>query len=91
MRETRIRAAYLLPRDLYRYANGCSRPCRGGLRWYRAQDYLWQGTPFLIGRTMLQPTLYIGGSDDAVVEFARPYADKLEKSVPNLWNKTSAE
>jgi len=40
---------------------------------------------------MLQPTLYIGGSDDAVVEFARPYADKLEKSVPNLWNKTSAE
>jgi pimeloyl-ACP methyl ester carboxylesterase len=22
-----------------------------------------------------------------VVEFARPYVDNLEKSVPNLWNK----
>ena len=35
----------------------------------------------------MQPTLYVGGTDAAVVEFARPYVDNLEKSVPNLWNK----
>jgi pimeloyl-ACP methyl ester carboxylesterase len=41
----------------------------------------------LIGRKLLQPTLYVGGTDDAVVEFARPGVDNLEKSVPNLWKK----
>jgi hypothetical protein len=55
---------------------------RGGLSW---PDNFRQGAPFLIGRTMLQPMLYIRGSDDAVVEFARPCVDNLEKSVPNLW------
>jgi hypothetical protein len=60
---------------------------RGGLNWYRGQDIFWQETPFLIGRKLLQPTLYVGETDDAVVEFARPYVDNLEKSVPNLWNK----
>jgi|SRR5580700_336544 pimeloyl-ACP methyl ester carboxylesterase len=53
----------------------------------RRQDIFWQETPFLIGRKLLQPKLYVGGADDAVVEFARPYVDNLEKSVPNLWNK----
>jgi pimeloyl-ACP methyl ester carboxylesterase len=31
--------------------------------------------------------LYVGGTDDPVVEFARPYVDNLEGSVPNLWKK----
>jgi pimeloyl-ACP methyl ester carboxylesterase len=31
--------------------------------------------------------LHIGGTEDLVVEFARPYVDNLEKSVPNLWKK----
>jgi len=57
------------------------------LNWYRGQDIFWQQTPFLIGRKLLRPTLYVGGTDDPVVEFARPYVDNLEKSVPNLWNK----
>lgn len=41
----------------------------------------------MIGRKLLQPTLYVVGTDDAVVEFAKPYVDNLEKSVPNLWRK----
>jgi len=41
----------------------------------------------LAGRKLLQSALYVGGTDDPVVEFARPYVDNLEKSVPNLWNK----
>ena len=40
-----------------------------------------------MGRKLLQPTLYVGGTDDAVVELARPYVDNLEKSVPNLRSK----
>jgi hypothetical protein len=35
-------------------------------------------------RRLLQPTLYVGGTDDPVVEFARPYVDNLEKSIPNF-------
>ena len=57
------------------------------MNWYRGQDIFWQQTPFLIGRKLLRSTLYVGGTDDPVVEFARPYVDNLEKSVPNLWNK----
>ena len=41
----------------------------------------------MTGRKLLQPTLYIGGLDDPVVEFARAGVDNLEKSVPNLWKK----
>jgi pimeloyl-ACP methyl ester carboxylesterase len=41
----------------------------------------------LIGRKLMQPTLFVAGTDDLVVEFARPGVDNLEKSVPNLWKK----
>jgi pimeloyl-ACP methyl ester carboxylesterase len=72
--------AWLKPEDLDYYANEYSTTgFRGGLNWYRGQDIFW--------RKLLQPTLYVGGTDDAVVEFARPYVDNLEKSVPNLWNE----
>jgi pimeloyl-ACP methyl ester carboxylesterase len=79
--------AWLTP-DLDYYVNEYSRTgFRSGLIWYRGQDIFWQETPFLIGRKLLRPTLYVGGTDDPVDEFARPYVDNLEKSVPNLWNK----
>jgi pimeloyl-ACP methyl ester carboxylesterase len=80
--------AWLKPEDLDYYAAEFSRTgYRGGLNWYRAQDLFWEQTPFLVGRKLLQPTLYVGGEDDAVVEFARPAVDNMEKSVPNLWKK----
>lgn len=60
---------------------------RGGLNWYRTQDLFWAQTGFLTGKKLMQPTLYIGGEDDAVVEFARAGVDNLEKNVPNLWKK----
>ena len=31
--------------------------------------------------------MYVEGTDNPVVEFARSYVDNLEKSVPNLWKK----
>jgi pimeloyl-ACP methyl ester carboxylesterase len=80
--------AWLTSADLDYYTKEFSRTgFRGGLNWYRVQDLFWQETPFLIGRKLLQPSLYIGGEDDVVVEFARAGVDNLEKSVPNLWKK----
>jgi pimeloyl-ACP methyl ester carboxylesterase len=80
--------AWLREEDLDNYAKEYARTgFRGGLNWYRGQDIFWQETPFLIGRKLLQPTLYIAGEDDAVVEFLRPAVDSLETNVPNLWKK----
>jgi pimeloyl-ACP methyl ester carboxylesterase len=60
---------------------------RGGLNYYRVMDISWRETLFLLGRKLLQPTLYIVGEDDLVYEFARPIVDQMEKNVPNLWKK----
>ena len=79
--------AWLKPEDLDYYAEEYSRTgFRGGLNWYRGQDIFWQQTPFLIGRKLLQPTLYVGRLDDAVVEFARPMFTTWRR-VPHLWKK----
>lgn len=80
--------AWLKPEDLDYYAKEFTRTgFRGGLNWYRTQDIFWEETPFLVGRKLMQPALYIGGTDDLVVEFAKPGVDNLEKSAPNLWKK----
>jgi pimeloyl-ACP methyl ester carboxylesterase len=79
---------WLTEADLDYYAKEYTRTgFRGGLNWYRNQDFYWQNTGFLVGRQLLQPTLYVAGTDDAVVEFAKAGVDNLEKSVPNLWRK----
>jgi pimeloyl-ACP methyl ester carboxylesterase len=80
--------AWLKPEDLDYYAKEYSRTgFGGGLNWYRGQDITFHETSFLIGRKLMQPTLFIAGTDDGVVEMARPAVDNLEKSVPNLWKK----
>ncbi len=79
---------WLKPEELDYYAKEYARTgFRGGLNWYRNQDFYWENTRFLVGRKMLQPTLFMGGTDDLVYEFARAGIDNLEKSVPNLWRK----
>jgi pimeloyl-ACP methyl ester carboxylesterase len=80
--------AWLKEEDLDYFTSEFTRTgFRGGLNWYRTQDLFWESTPFLAGRKLLQPTLFIAGADDGVVEFARPAVDNLEKNVPNLWKK----
>ncbi len=80
--------AWLKEEDLDYCASEYSRTgFRGGLNWYRGQDIFWRETPFLTGRKLLQPTLFIAGADDGVVEFLKPAIDNLEQSVPNLWKK----
>jgi pimeloyl-ACP methyl ester carboxylesterase len=79
---------WLTEEDLDYYVNEFRRTgFRGGLNWYRGQDLFWQETPWLIGRKLMQPTLYVAGEDDLVVDFARGGVTNLEKSVPNLWKK----
>ena len=79
---------WLTEEDLDYYAKEFTRTgFRGGLNWYRGQDLFWQETPWLIGRKLMQPTLYVAGEDDLVVDFARGGVTNLEKSVPHLWKK----
>jgi pimeloyl-ACP methyl ester carboxylesterase len=80
--------AWLKAEDLDYYAGEFSRTgFRGGLNYYRVLDISWRETMFLIGRKLLQPTLYIVGEDDLVFELARPAVENMEKIVPNLWKK----
>ncbi len=56
----------------------------GGLNYYRNMDRNWALTPFLSGAKIMQPTLFIAGDRDPVIEFTRGAYDALEKNVPNL-------
>lgn len=80
--------SWLKPEDLDYYVKEYSRTgFRGGLNWYRAQDITWEQTPFLAGRKLMQPTLFMIGTADNIYSWARAGVDNLEKSVPNLWKK----
>jgi pimeloyl-ACP methyl ester carboxylesterase len=58
----------------------------GGLNYYRNMDRNWTLTPFLDGAKILQPTLFIAGDRDPVIEFTRPAYDRLAANIPNLRN-----
>jgi pimeloyl-ACP methyl ester carboxylesterase len=58
----------------------------GGLNYYRNMDRNWALTPFLDGAKILQPTLFIAGDRDPVIEFTRGAYDNLAVNVPNLKN-----
>jgi pimeloyl-ACP methyl ester carboxylesterase len=47
----------------------------------------WALTPFLAGAKLGQPTLFIAGDRDAVIEFWDEAFNALEKNVPNLRKK----
>jgi pimeloyl-ACP methyl ester carboxylesterase len=56
----------------------------GGLNYYRNMDRNWALTPFLQGAKILQPTLFIAGDRDPVIEFTRGAYDNLAVNIPNL-------
>ena len=64
---------------------------RGGLNYYRNMDRNWAQTPFLAGAKILQPTLFVAGALDPVIEFLRAEYDALETNVPNLRKKILIE
>ena len=59
----------------------------GGLNYYRNVDRNWALTPFLDGAKLLQPTIFIAGDKDAVIEFWDEEFNALETNVPNLKKK----
>jgi pimeloyl-ACP methyl ester carboxylesterase len=56
----------------------------GGLNYYRNIDRNWALTPFLDGAKLLQPTLFIAGERDAVIEFWGEEVAAMPTTVPNL-------
>jgi len=60
---------------------------RGGLNWYRNIDRAWELMGFLDGAKLNQPTLFIAGEKDAVVEFYAEAYQALEVNAPNLAKK----
>jgi pimeloyl-ACP methyl ester carboxylesterase len=60
---------------------------RGGLNWYRNIDRAWELTGFLDGARLGQPTVFVAGERDAVVEFYADAYQTLEINAPNLTKK----
>jgi pimeloyl-ACP methyl ester carboxylesterase len=58
----------------------------GGLNYYRNMDRNWELTPFLDGAKILQPTLFIAGDRDPVIEFTHPAYERLATNIPLLKN-----
>lgn len=57
---------------------------RGPLNWYRNFERNWQGTEFLAGRQVLQPTLFLIGDRDPVGVFEAHTLKRMPESVPDL-------
>jgi pimeloyl-ACP methyl ester carboxylesterase len=56
----------------------------GGLNYYRNMDRNWALTPFLSGAKIMQPSMFIAGDRDPVLEFTRGAYERLEKNIPRL-------
>ena len=61
---------------------------RGPLNWYRNIDFNWEHTGFLSGSKLQQPTLFIAGDVDPVLDMYPGAYESLEERVPQLWQKT---
>jgi pimeloyl-ACP methyl ester carboxylesterase len=59
----------------------------GGLNYYRNVDRNWALTPFLDGAKLRQPTLFIAGDRDAVLDFWGEEVAAMEENVPKLTRK----
>jgi pimeloyl-ACP methyl ester carboxylesterase len=66
---------------------------RGGLNWYRNLDRNWELTAPWHDAKIMQPALFIGGSNDAVItgSMGKRALDELETVVPNLERKIILE
>jgi pimeloyl-ACP methyl ester carboxylesterase len=54
----------------------------GPLSWYRNIDRNWETTPQLAGAKVMQPALFIAGTNDPVIRMVPP--DRMKDYVPNL-------
>jgi len=61
------------------------------LSYYRCIERNWEQTPFLDGRRLQQPTLFIGGAADPSNELSAATYNQLESHLPNLRQKVLLE
>jgi pimeloyl-ACP methyl ester carboxylesterase len=81
--------SWLTPADLDFYASQFEESgFRGPINWYRNIDRNWAMTPFLDGAKIQQPTLFVAGELDPVIQMRTKEYEKLENNVPNLVKKT---
>jgi pimeloyl-ACP methyl ester carboxylesterase len=59
----------------------------GGLNWYRNLDRNWELLAFLAHAKIEQPSIFVAGSEDAVIAMYRAAFDKLEETMPGLCTK----
>jgi pimeloyl-ACP methyl ester carboxylesterase len=59
----------------------------GGLNYYRNVDRNWELTPFLDGAKVSQPSLFLAGEKDPVLDFLGDEFAALETNLPKLWKK----
>ena len=59
----------------------------GGLNYYRNADRNWALTPYLDGAKILQPSIFIAGDRDPVLQFTADEYAALEQNIPNLKKK----
>ena len=60
----------------------------GGLNWYRNMDRSRELLAFLAGARISQPSAFLAGEDDAVIQMYRADYDTLEQTMPGLTAKT---
>jgi pimeloyl-ACP methyl ester carboxylesterase len=66
---------------------------RGGLNWYRNIDPNWELTAPWAGAKIMQPALFIAGTNDAVItgSMGQRALDEMDNVVPNLERKLLLE
>ncbi len=57
------------------------------LNWYRNFDRNWELTSFLAGAKVHQPALFVAGSEDTGLQWAKKAIDGLETTMPGLRSK----
>jgi pimeloyl-ACP methyl ester carboxylesterase len=60
---------------------------RGPVNWYRNMDRNSEYLAFLKNALIRQPSIFLAGEKDGVIELYRDAYDSLEKSMPNLRRK----
>src|SRR5262249_9599895 len=60
---------------------------RGGVNWYRNMDRNWDLTPFLNGAKLQQPSMFVAGENDVVMEMLPEAMKIVELSMPNCRQK----
>jgi epoxide hydrolase A/B len=64
---------------------------RGGLNWYRNLDRDRELLGFLAGSKIQQPSVFVAGAEDAVIQIYSAAFDALEQSMPRLTKKVLIE